>query len=778
MHTRKSHASLLTTGLVLFILLLSSVVHAQITPLGDSYTNSADPTTNYGAKTLLDVDGATQYTYIQFDLASIPSGASVSQATLKLYVNSVTTAGSFNVDYVNGSWTEGTITWNSSPALGTTIASNVSVTTADKNQYILVNVTPAVQAWLSGSEANDGIALVANSTFNATFDSKENTGTSHPPELDIVFASGTGTITGVTTSSSSGLTGGGTTGTLNLSLLTSCSANQTLEWSGSAWACSSAGAGTVTGITAGTGISVTGSAPSPTVGINTSVVPQLGAANTFTGNQTVNGNLSATGVVSGGSYQIGSNPFAFGSVANGNAFLGFAGNSSTNASWDTAIGFEALGANTTGSNNTASGGGALYSNTMGNYNTASGYNALYAGTTGSYNTANGFSAGGIPPDNTKVTGGQNTFLGAQTVPSTGSLNNATAIGANAEVGESNALVLGSINGVNNATASVNVGIGTTTPAYSLDVNGTGRFTTSSTTGFAIDGTVTSSSPSHVFGVYGNASNSDLGVGVFGQQGSGESSTGQSLAHTNSAGVWGDGGTTNTGESGIIGTTDDGTAAVFMNNTSNYAATTVYIQSQNTAPFPFIAGYGSTMATLSTWCDIDSSGNINCTGAKHAVVPVDGGTRMVALSAIESPKNWFEDFGSAQLVNGSAVVALDPTFIQTVDSEQDYKVFPVPNGDCKGLYVTNKTATSFEVRELGGGTSSVSFDYRITALRKNYENVRFEDHTKDMDSMKLMSAQPGSRSAQPQSHDPEKKLMPTPARAATLKPAAVVAKPNH
>ena len=52
------------------------------------------------------------------------------------------------------------------------IASNVSVTTADKNQYILVNVTSAVQAWLSGSETNNGVALVANSPFNATFDSK------------------------------------------------------------------------------------------------------------------------------------------------------------------------------------------------------------------------------------------------------------------------------------------------------------------------------------------------------------------------------------------------------------------------------------------------------------------------------------------------------------------------------------------------------------------------------------------------------------------------------
>ena len=43
------------------------------------------------------------------------------------------------------------------------------------------------------------------------------------------------------------------------------------------------------------------------------------------------------------------------------------------------------------------------------------------------------------------------------------------------VGESNALVLGSINGVNNATSSTNVGIGTTTPQYTLDVNGNANF---------------------------------------------------------------------------------------------------------------------------------------------------------------------------------------------------------------------------------------------------------------------------------------------------------------
>jgi hypothetical protein len=153
---------------------------------------------------------------------------------------------------------------------------------------------------------------------------------------------------------------------------------------------------------------------------------------------------------------------------------------------------------------------------------------------------------------------------------------------------------------------------------------------------------------------------------------------------------------------------------------------------NSGGFPFIAGNGN-----GTTCNINQSGDPSCTGTKNAVVPIDGGKRKVALSAIESPKNWFEDFGSSQLSSGSAVVAIDPEFAQTVNTETDYMVIPVPNGECKGLYVTNKTPTTFEVRELDGATSSVRFDYRIVVLRKNYENVRFADHTNDPDPRKQM-----------------------------------------
>jgi hypothetical protein len=282
---KKPNFSLRSASLLLATLCLSLSAYAQVTPSADAYTNTADPTTNFGANPLLSVDGATEITYIQFNLSSIPSGATISQATLKLYVNAVTTPGTFNVDYVNGAWTERTITSSLAPALGTAIVSGVAITGASKNQYILINVTPAVTAWLNKSTPNDGIALVADGTFNATFDSKENATTSHPAELDIVFAEASGSgITGITTAAGSGLIGGGTSGTLNLSMTNTCATGQVLEWTSGGWACTSLSAGgTITGVTAGTDLTGGGTSGNVTVNLNTANVPLLATPNIFTG---------------------------------------------------------------------------------------------------------------------------------------------------------------------------------------------------------------------------------------------------------------------------------------------------------------------------------------------------------------------------------------------------------------------------------------------------------------------------------------------------------------
>ena len=102
--------------------------------------------------------------------------------------------------------------------------------------------------------------------------------------------------------------------------------------------------------------------------------------------------------------------------------------------------------------------------------------------------------------------------------------------------------------------------------------------------------------------------------------------------------------------------------------------------------------------------------------------------MVRLYAVQSPDNWFEDFGSANLSNGSATVLLDPNFAATVNTSVEYHVFITPKGDSEALYVANETASGFEVHEHGGGRSNIAFDYRIVGRRKGFENVRLEDVT--------------------------------------------------
>src|SRR4029077_3310905 len=113
---------------------------------------------------------------------------------------------------------------------------------------------------------------------------------------------GTGTISGVT--AGSGLTGGGSSGNVTLNVDTTK---------------------VVTGIIAGTDLTGGGTGGVQTLNLDTTKVPTLNAANTFNNNQTIFGNLTVSGGVNPGTYLMGGNLFAFGSQPNANAFQGFAG---------------------------------------------------------------------------------------------------------------------------------------------------------------------------------------------------------------------------------------------------------------------------------------------------------------------------------------------------------------------------------------------------------------------------------------------------------------------
>jgi hypothetical protein len=115
------------------------------------------------------------------------------------------------------------------------------------------------------------------------------------------------------------------------------------------------------------------------------------------------------------------------------------------------------------------------------------------------------------------------------------------------------------------------------------------------------------------------------------------------------------------------------------------------------------------------------GNLQVTGTKAAVVPFPDGSHR-ALYCMESPDLWFEDFGTAKLKRGRALVQLDADFAKVIKLG-GYMVFLTPEGDCRGLYVRRKSATSFQVREHMGGTSNIAFSYRIVGRRKDIKEHR-------------------------------------------------------
>jgi|HubBroStandDraft_1064217.scaffolds.fasta_scaffold00246_3 hypothetical protein len=180
----------IVVGLIFAVFVFSAVAGAQVVVTDDANTSSTFPTTNFGSSVALIV-GSGSNTYIKFSLANLGSGvigSNVSKGTLILYVDAVLASGTMDVYQVNGSWSEGKITYNSAPALGTQLFSAVSVSGSG---YLSLDLTSTVQSWLNGTLANNGIALVPTpgSKISVSFDSKENIFTSHTAQLPLVLVS-------------------------------------------------------------------------------------------------------------------------------------------------------------------------------------------------------------------------------------------------------------------------------------------------------------------------------------------------------------------------------------------------------------------------------------------------------------------------------------------------------------------------------------------------------------------------------------------------------------
>src|SRR5262249_46286996 len=123
-----------------------AALFAQAPPAYDTFSYSAQPNRNFGAYPILLVQkGATSY--LEFNLSALPVNASVSKATLRLYVDSVGQSGRLDAYEIDSPWTESQLTAGNAPPLGASATGGnpVSISSANNSQFVLLDVTQLVQ---------------------------------------------------------------------------------------------------------------------------------------------------------------------------------------------------------------------------------------------------------------------------------------------------------------------------------------------------------------------------------------------------------------------------------------------------------------------------------------------------------------------------------------------------------------------------------------------------------------------------------------------------------
>ncbi len=140
--------------------------------MADTMVLAGYPTTNYGSTedmwagydTWLNPDGKNARSLVRFDLSAIPSGTSIEQATLWLYLRrsyDVPDASRIIATYrVTSWWAEGSVTWNTRPGFSG-MYGWVSIPHAAWGWYA-ADVTNLVRGWVSGQYSNYGVWVFGN----------------------------------------------------------------------------------------------------------------------------------------------------------------------------------------------------------------------------------------------------------------------------------------------------------------------------------------------------------------------------------------------------------------------------------------------------------------------------------------------------------------------------------------------------------------------------------------------------------------------------------------
>jgi hypothetical protein len=158
-----------------------SVPESIATAAGDSWVEQAVPTANFGNDSVLKVItksvNANTRALLQFTLPSLPSGCSLTGATLRVYNKSPVSGRTLGAYRNDAAWTESGVTWSNQPATTGPAATAATPSSAGWMQW---DVTSQVEAMYSGSDYGFSVRDESENGpgIEQQFESSE--GTNHP----------------------------------------------------------------------------------------------------------------------------------------------------------------------------------------------------------------------------------------------------------------------------------------------------------------------------------------------------------------------------------------------------------------------------------------------------------------------------------------------------------------------------------------------------------------------------------------------------------------------
>jgi len=187
--SRFRSALLVLAAFAVGVALATSAAHALTLPVSEdtSTTTSVKLAKSAGKATTLPVT-ATRSALVRFEVSAFNgavAAADVTSARLVLYIGTAKKPGDLTLHAVTSQWSEVFVAPLVVPTIDAGNLATIAAANVVAKQFVIVDVTAQVKAWLT-TPANDfGFAISTTSTTNVTLGAKEGSGTGYPATLEI-----------------------------------------------------------------------------------------------------------------------------------------------------------------------------------------------------------------------------------------------------------------------------------------------------------------------------------------------------------------------------------------------------------------------------------------------------------------------------------------------------------------------------------------------------------------------------------------------------------------